>query len=365
MTLEGKGFYIWKVKDCEAGNANAIAEAAKNAGLGHVLIKIANGVYPYNYDWNKKVDQVKPVVQALHTKGIRVWGWHYVYGDKPIDEARIAVRRVKELELDGYAIDAETEYKMPGKNAAATQFMKELRLGLPNTLVALSSYRYPSYHPQLPWREFLSKCDYNMPQVYWIKANNPGSQLQRCVREFQDIAPYRPIIPTGAAFSEQGWTATAAEITEFLRTAQSLNVNAANFWSWDYCKNNLPNLWKVIADYPWSTTPLPADITQNLITADNTHDPDKVANLYHPTAVHINASRTIQGRTAIRAWYQTLFTQILPNAKFTLTGSSGTGNSRQFTWTATSTAGSVLNGNDTLGLQNGQISYHYTFFTIS
>jgi VCBS repeat-containing protein len=54
MTLEGKGFYIWKVKDCEAGNANAIAEAAKNASLGHVLIKIANGVYPYNYYWNKK-----------------------------------------------------------------------------------------------------------------------------------------------------------------------------------------------------------------------------------------------------------------------------------------------------------------------
>jgi len=56
---------------------------------------------------------------------------------------------------------------------------------------------------------------------------------------------------------------------------------------------------------------------------------------------------------------------VLPNATFELTGYSGTGNSRHLTWTATSSAGQVTNGNDTFGLMNGKIGYHYTFFTVS
>jgi hypothetical protein len=55
----------------------------------------------------------------------------------------------------------------------------------------------------------------------------------------------------------------------------------------------------------------------------------------------------------------------LPNAKFTLTGFSGTGASRHLTWTATSPQGKVDNGSDTLGLSDGKIIYHYSFFTVA
>jgi len=34
---------------------------------------------------------VAPVAAALHAKGIQVWGWHYVYGQQPVDEAKAAV----------------------------------------------------------------------------------------------------------------------------------------------------------------------------------------------------------------------------------------------------------------------------------
>ena len=40
MALTGKGFMIWKIKDCEGGNADAIADVARRAGLSHVLIKV-------------------------------------------------------------------------------------------------------------------------------------------------------------------------------------------------------------------------------------------------------------------------------------------------------------------------------------
>ena len=114
MALSGKGFFIWQIPNCEGGDAQKIAAEAKTAGLSHVLIKIADGIYTYNYDWAQHVDLAFPVAQALRAEGIQVWGWHYVYGNSPTAEADIAIKRIKELSLDGYVIDAETQYKEPG-----------------------------------------------------------------------------------------------------------------------------------------------------------------------------------------------------------------------------------------------------------
>ena len=99
MTLQGKGFFIWKINYCDGGDPERIANLAKDADLSHVLIKVANGIYSYNYNWDLMVDLVPPVANALQSLGIKVWGWHYVYGDDPINEARIAIRRVQDLNL--------------------------------------------------------------------------------------------------------------------------------------------------------------------------------------------------------------------------------------------------------------------------
>lgn len=370
MALQGKGFFLWKIKDCEGGDANRIALEAKNAGLTHVLIKVANGIYSYNYDWNKKIDLVPPVAQALKSAGIQVWGWHYVYGDQPIPEARIAIRRVKELNLDGYVLDAESQYKQAGKKTAARYFMSELKAGLGDSVpVALSSYRYPSLHP-IPWNEFLEKCDYNMPQVYWIQAHNPADQLARSLREFESssIKYHPPIVPIGAAFREHNWESSASEVVEFMDAARSMNLSGSNFWEWYACRevqSPKHEVWNAIASYDWDAGLPPQDITEQYIQALNTHDPEKVVDLYTNQAVHVTSARTIFGKPAIRAWYNTFFSQLLPNAVFKHTGFSGTGNSRHFTWTAQSSQNKVLNGNDTFGLADGKITYHYTFFNVT
>jgi hypothetical protein len=364
LALQGKGFFIWKIPNAEGGEPNAIANLAKESGFSHVIVKIADGTGPFNVDNRLGVDLVPPVVAALHARGLQAWGWHYIYGEDPMGEANRAIQRVNGLNLDGYVIDAEGEFKRPGKDDAARKFMERLRAGLPNLPIALCSYRYPSYHPLLPWKIFLEKCDLNMPQMYWLNAHNPGEQLTRSVREFQAMTPYRPIIPVGSAFKSGSWAPTPAEIQEFLKTAQNLNLTAANFWEWGHTRTYLPQLWQAVSAYPWSTTPPPADITQQFVKALNSHDPGQVVNFYAPTAVHVNSARTIQGTAAIRSWYASLFTQLLPNARFTLTSYTGTNSSRHFKWTATSSAGSVQDGNDTIGLVNGKISYHYTFFTI-
>jgi hypothetical protein len=372
MSISGKGFFIWKILKCENGNVQKIAQLAREAGFSHVLIKVANGIWKYNYDWDKKIDYCPDLVQALSDNGIEPWGWHYVFGEDPVREAKAAIERVKNLELKGYVIDAEAHYKrVRDRNAAAETFMKELRKGVgKNVPLALSSYRFPSMHPEIPWNQFLSKCDINMPQVYWIHSQNPGAQLNQTLREFASpkFNAHPPIIPTGAAFTEHGWTATASEVREFLDTARSLNLEAANFWEWHSARDQIPgDVWETIHDYDWeSGSTLPVDIVITYIQALNSRDPAKIAVLYHNTAIHVNSARTISGANGIKSWYQQLFTQILPEANFTLTGYSGTGGSRHLTWTATSTRGQVLNGNDTFGLNpEGKISYHYTFFTVA
>ncbi|MCC6146891.1 MAG: nuclear transport factor 2 family protein [Anaerolineaceae bacterium] len=365
MTLQGKGFMIWQIARCEGGNAEAIANAAQAAGLTHILIKIADGPLPYNKDKTTGRDLVPPVVQSLRNRGIRVWGWHYIYGANPTGEAQIAIHRVQELGMEGYIIDAEVEFKQPGMDAAARRFMNDLRSGLPNLPIALSSFRFPTYHPQFPWKDFLDKCDYNMPQVYWQAAHNAGAQLQRSVREFQAITPYRPVIPTGPVYKAGDWAPAPADVVEFMDTARALNLPSANYFEWYYGRTSLRPVWDAIAAYSWPASPATPDLPHRYITALNSHDPATVAALYAPRGIHITAAQTVQGHDAIRTWFTNFFNQTLPNAIFTLTSSSGVGNSRHFTWEVRSPAGTIRNGNDTIGILDGKIAYHYSYFTIT
>ncbi len=364
MALQGKGFFIWNIASCESGSAAAIAAAAQTAGLSHVLVKIADGPYTFGLHPTTKVDQVPAVVNELHARGIQVWGWHYVYGNDPVGEANVAIQRVQQLGLDGYVIDAEVEYKQPGKDAAARRYMAELRAVLSSFPIALSSFRFPTYHMEFPWSEFLPHVDFNMPQVYWLKAHNAGAQLERCVREFQAISPFRPIIPTGSIFRYSDWVPSDTEISEFLNTARGLNLSAANFYSWDECRKYFLPLWNLVSSYAWEGSSY-QDITSRYILALNTRNLDLIMGLFAANAVHVTADRTIQGVDAIRQWFVDLFKNSLPSATFTLIGASGSGSERQLSWSAVSDKFKVTDGKDTLGLSKDKILYHYSYFNLS
>ena len=367
MSLTGKGFFIWQILNCDYGNPFAIASAARSANLSHVIIKVADRSSDYNLDMQTGQDLVPDVVEALHDLGIEAWGWQYIYGSNPMSEANRAIHRVKELGLDGFVVNAEKEYKEPGKDKAAKVYMQTLRRGIPNTPVALSTYRYPSYHPQFPYDEFLEYSDYNMPQVYWLRSHNPDYQLTKSVREFESRKFVRPIMPTGAAFGEHGWKPSLEEIHKFMKTAVSLGLPGVNFWSWDYARKYEPRYWKEVAKYDWEdqAEPVPVtDIVDRYINALNDGDPIQLSELYTPKGVHINASRTIQGKEQMLGWYYSLLNDLLPQATFEITNRSETETTRNFSWKADSANGKVLNGNDTFGLKDGLIAYHYTFFSI-
>jgi len=255
--LSGKGFYIWVAERCEGGDPDAIAREAERAGFTHALIKIADGIYSYNVDPKTKIDLAQVTINALKARGIIVWGWHYVYGGYPEDEAARGIQRTVNLGLDGYVINAEVEYK--NKHAQALRYMKTLRGGMPgNVVLALSAYRFPKYHPEFPWEEFLSRVSLNMPQVYWMEAHNPGAQLRECIRDFSSSKyPQVPIFPTGAAFRERGWQPTFADVVEFMDTVVDLGLPGCNFWEWGNTREYAPELWEAIAAYNLNTGTAP------------------------------------------------------------------------------------------------------------
>ena len=99
--------FIWKIQNCHNCSVSEITRKAVSSIYSQVLVKIANGIYSYNYDWEKNIDLIPPLSAALKSEGIEVWGWHYLFGDQPGQEAQKAISRIRELGVDGYVLDAE------------------------------------------------------------------------------------------------------------------------------------------------------------------------------------------------------------------------------------------------------------------
>jgi hypothetical protein len=250
MYLNGKGIFIWQIKPILNGNPAAIADAALDAGLTHVVVKVADGRYKYNF-YNGQ-DLVPAVVDQLRQRGLKVWGWHYVYGAHPVEEANIAAVRIQQLALDGYVINAEKEFKVAAGKTMAKTLMQALRAKVSGVPVALSTYRYLSVHPEFPFQAFHPYIDLSMPQVYWQASTNSAQQLRKSYNEYINGMPGLPIIPTGPCYRVTGWAPTPEQIVAFLDEARVIGLSAANFWDWGGAADKGGILWNAIKAYSWA-----------------------------------------------------------------------------------------------------------------
>jgi len=175
-------------------------------------------------------------------------------------------------------------------------------------------------------------------------------------------------VPTGSAYGTGGWRASPEDLRGFFAKARELGLSAANAYSWDWATSSgNTDLWDVVAGVQWPFTNQAhptVDVVDRFITALNNRDLNGLFDLYQPNAAHVTAQRTIIGNNAISNYYFDLLFNQLPNATFTLQTHSGQDPTRIFTWTAVSSKGRVLDGQDTLGLRDGLIQYHYTRFNI-
>lgn len=370
MTLQGKGFFIYSLSGCEGGDPPALIAAAKDAGLTHVIIKVADGTKPCGLDLQAQ-DTIFPIVQALLEAGIEVWGWQYVYGNDPVEEAGVAVQRVQSLGLKGFVIHAEKEYELPGREDCSRQFMAVLRKKV-NIPVALSSYAFPNFHPGFPWKGFLESCDYHMPRVFWEQDHNASEQLLESYRQCEALPEAKIYVPTGAAYRASGWAPLPADISDFLKTVSNLDLPAVNFYHWEHCRKYLSQDWAAISEFFWESPvsisddartisqeriPLLTDtFAVEFIASINSRQPARIAALYDPAAARIWANETLYGMLAIRDGYAALLSDLPGEVAFNLVQAYIVNDVHFLNWKA-----GEMKGETTLVLKNGKIIQDLTY----
>ncbi len=285
--LTGKGMWLWEIENTEADPA-VMVQLAKAAHLEHVVVKLSDGEYDYPFPPKdpdgQKEKLTHDVIVAFREAGITVWGWGFAYGDGvnlEMQAHRLAARLLK-YDLAGVVINAEDfgrrRWSSPGGNDRVKRYMETLSGDLAGVqggvLMAFSSYRFLSAHPEFPFAAFMEYCDIAMPQVYWVArgAGDALRNLQDSYREYSEAFPNKLYIPTGAAFGEYYgsgadryyWSATPEQITVFLNQARAMDLPAVNFWSWQHARNDGANLWfsrtqlwDTIAAYPYDTAASP------------------------------------------------------------------------------------------------------------
>ena len=264
---EREGLYVWRTQDKDGNSwASQIVRDVLASKVNDLYVKVANGIYDYPFE-EENVKNLEYIFSSIEDDPVRAWGWHYVFLDYPIKEAKKAYEQIQRWNLVGYVINAESHAK--GKFTNAKIFIEELRslVGEDFTL-GLSSYRYPMYHQKLPWKQFLSVVDFNQPQVYWLKAHNAVEQLDltiertRAYEKLIEVDPV-PIHPLLCAFSDypQEWKPKETSMIDVFEHARKIGLPSAAWYEWK--ASHEIGRWDVIEEYTdWeSTEPDPVDDT--------------------------------------------------------------------------------------------------------
>ena len=240
MAILPKGKGIWMHKYTQA--PDVVVDNVVAAGLGHIALKIADGSQPYGADYPRQ-----ELITKLKAKGVQVWGWAYTYGDNPEREANYHGDLVLAFGLDGFAIDAEFEYK--DQPVKASTYARTLRKKLLVAPIALATYRYPGVHANFPFRQFGEYVDFYWPQLYWVLSHNPVTQLAESMRQYSTLTYKRPYVPLASAWAQSNWAVRPAEIIAVLGSAYKQGLDGCSFWEYNHAL--AAGLWDSIVAFDW------------------------------------------------------------------------------------------------------------------
>jgi hypothetical protein len=252
--------YIWKlapVLTAEMGITNFVKKA-KKAKLSSLWIKIAEGNNEnVNITGNMRQEFIN-LCQKLKETGINVWGWHIPFcktGDDASKEAALVARLIKDFNLDGAMMDAESEpIFFKGNETTADIYAGELRTALNGQQkgLALSSHDIPSNFPDFPFNTFAKYASVNAPQVYYGQSTSVEKRLNNAIRSNSHLPI--PFIPVGAGWigdGTDGGCSSASACAE--RAVSFMNLNRRNgfqgysFWHWQGAPSKL---WEVLFTEP-------------------------------------------------------------------------------------------------------------------
>ncbi len=218
--LAGDGMWIWYLSRSSHGKLGAIAKKAHAHGIETVLIKSGDGTHY----WNQFSSSV---VSGLHSRGLNVCAWQFIYGRSPTTEAQVGAAAASRG-ADCLVLDVEGQYE--GHYPQASTYMSTLRslVGADYPL-GLASFPYVDYHPALPYSVFLGPggAQSNIPQLYW-KAIGTTVDTGYIHTWVWNRVYGRPIDPLGQVYSRP----KAGQIRRFRALAMSHGFDGVSWWDW-------------------------------------------------------------------------------------------------------------------------------------
>jgi hypothetical protein len=219
-SLAGRGIWIWYVSRSAGGTLSSIIATARHYGVSTVMIKSGDG----STMWS----QFNPsLVSALHSAGLRVCAWQYVYGNHPLPEAQVGAQAARDG-ADCLIIDAESEYE--GKYVSAQSYMRELRKLVGQSYpVALAAFPYVDYHPGFPYSVFLGPggAQYNSPQMYWMDIGTSVNAVYAHTYAYNNVYE-REIDPLGQVYRNP----PMGQIIRFRQLSRTYRAAGVSWWDW-------------------------------------------------------------------------------------------------------------------------------------
>lgn len=240
--FRGLGTWVWEIP--ASGGTQNVVNQATTFGIRTVFVKSGDGV---RY-WRQFDDSIG----VFKAAGLRVCAWQYIYGRRPLAEARIAARAVK-AGADCFVVDAEAEFEGPrgsynGRTyRAARQYMAELRRLVGREYpIALTTFAYVDYHPRFPFSAFIegpNGVDVTMPQIYWGAFRTAVDKA--VVRSAMWNAIYNiPIAPIAGTYERE----VPTDLVRFRCLAAAYGWPGASYWSFQETRQSQwPTLGRPVA----------------------------------------------------------------------------------------------------------------------
>ncbi len=218
--FDRQGMWIWYVDRSDGGDLARIVARADRFGIGTLYIKAGDAGHVWS-QFNRSL------LGALHEAGLDVCAWQFVYGQRPIAEAKVGAAAVHRG-ADCLVIDAEGDYE--GRYAAADRYIRALRARIGESFpLSLAGFPYVDYHPSFPYSVFFGPdgATYNQPQMYWKAIGTSVRAVYEHTYLFNRLWNH-PIYPLGQTYERPG----RKPILRFRRFAESYGGLAPSWWDW-------------------------------------------------------------------------------------------------------------------------------------
>ncbi|MEI6477969.1 MAG: hypothetical protein WCO52_03195 [bacterium] len=235
------GVGIWIGQPSKCGTPAEMVNQAKAAGIGHVYLKVHDGIQLY-----VEADRVPEIARAMQSAGIKVFVWGFNHANHPHEEAHLICDWLSRDYVDGYVYNTETPMESKPKWGETEQLVSEVSdyrtTKCPQKLLGFAPYAIPSKHRALPYQVLVGGTDFIEPQMYW---RTMGRSVKETVnwtyREWKawehENGIKKPIVPLGQTYG----LSEASEVLEFGKRTRG--YNAVSYWTWQQT-NDL--VWKKI-----------------------------------------------------------------------------------------------------------------------